>query len=151
MSEIIPYIWLGIIVFAAVVEIHAFAFVTVWFILPALISFTLSLLDINVWIQVLVFFVISVLLLVLSRTILKKSIKYDPSGYDYNYNSYDYIIGRPAIVTEEINNYKSTGTIRINGLVFPAESDDDDIIYESGLVVTVARINANGAQAVCSR
>jgi len=62
---------------------------------------------------------------------------------------YDSIVGKPAIVTQEINNYKDTGTVRIDGLTWVAKSDDDDIIYESGLVVTVVQID--GALAICSR
>ena len=58
-------------------------------------------------------------------------------------------IGRNAIVTQEINNFKNSGAVRINGLTWFAQSEDDDIIYESGLVVTVIRID--GVRAICSR
>jgi len=137
-----PYIWIGIVDFASIVEIHTFASVAVWFIPAALTSFTLSLTGIQVWIQALVFFIISLILLVFSKTVFRKSKRYKNSGSDS-------IIGKYAIVTEEINNYKETGTVRINGLTWIAKSDDDDIIYESGLVVTVVHID--GVEAICSR
>ena len=141
MSELMPYIWLGIIVFAAVVEIHTFAFVPVWFVPPALASFTFALAGITAWIQVIIFFALAFIFLVLSRTLFKKSRRSKPAR--------DPLVGRPAIVTQEINNHKDTGTIRINGLMWAAKSDDDDIIYESGLVVTVVQID--GSLAICSR
>jgi membrane protein implicated in regulation of membrane protease activity len=127
------------------VEIHTFAFVSVWFLPPALASFTLSLAGTSVWIQTAVFFGAASVLLILSRTVFRKSAKTAIPG------SYDYIIGKTAIVTQEINNYKDTGAVRINGLTWTAKSDDDDIIYESGLVVTVIDIDAEGTEAICSR
>ena len=144
MNEIMPYIWIGVIVFASVAEIYTFAHVSVWFIPSALIAFVLSLTGIHVWIQVLLFFIITLILLVLSRTIFKYFMKFKTNIADS-----DVIIGKNAIVTEEINNYKNTGIIRINGLVWTAKADENDVIYESGLVVTVVRID--GVKAVCSR
>ena len=135
-----PYLWIGVIVFAAVSEINTFVFVSAWFIPSAFIVFILSLTGIQVWVQVFIFFIITLILLVLSRTIFKKFIKYK--------NSIS-VIGQNAIVTEEINNYKNTGTVRINGHVWIAQAEEDDIIYESGLVVTVIYIESG--KAVCAR
>jgi hypothetical protein len=59
------------------------------------------------------------------------------------------VVGKNAIVTREINNYKNTGAVRIEGIERGARADDDDIIYESGLVVTIIR--ADGIQVICSR
>ena len=135
-----PYIWIGVIVFAAVSEINTFVFISVWFIPPAFTAFILSLTGIQVWIQVFIFFIITLILLVLSRTIFKKLKKFK------DLNS---VIGKNAIVTEEINNYKSTGTVRINGYVWAAKAEEDDIIYENGLVVTVIQIESG--KVVCAR
>ena len=99
---------------------------------------------VDVWIQVSVFFIIALILFTLSRTIFKKFIKFRRIN-----TSRGFVIGETAIVTEEINNYKNTGTVRINGAMLTAKSEDDNIIYESGLVVTV--IGTDGAKAVCSR
>ena len=142
MSEFMPYIWIGIVVFASVVEIHTFAFVSVWFVPPALASFALSLAGIQVWTQAAVFFAVSAVLLVLSRTLFRRTVRYRISNHDS-------IIGKNAIVTEEINNHKDTGAIRVNGLTWNAKADDGDVIYESGLVVTVVHID--GVEAICSR
>ena len=146
-----PYIWIGIIVFAAVAEIYTFVLVPVWFVPSAIAAVILSLTGFHVWVQVLVFFIISLILLVMSRTIFRKSIKSKtPVNINESFNSNPFsFIGKTAIVTQEINNYKNTGSVRIGGLEHSAKSDDDDIIYEIGLVVTIIR--TEGAQAVCSR
>ena len=149
MSEIMPYIWIGIIVFASVAELHTLAFAAVCFIPAAFAAFILSLTDtVEIWLQVLIFFISAFILFILSRTVFRKLIKYKPI---YNTSNADIIsvIGKTAIVTEEINNYKNTGAISINGFTWTAQSEEDDIIYESGLVVTV--IGAEGTQAICSR
>ena len=144
MNEIMPYIWIGIIVFAALAEIYTFALVTVWFIPSALTAFILSLTGFQIWHQVLVFFIITSVMLVLSRTFFRKFYKSRNTRASSNL-----LIGKSAIVTEEINNYKNTGIIRIDGIEWLAKADDDDIIYESGLVVTIIR--TDGVNFICSR
>ncbi|MCL2772786.1 MAG: NfeD family protein [Oscillospiraceae bacterium] len=140
-----PYIWIGIIVFASILELYTRAAAAFWFIPAALVSFILSLTGtVDVWTQVLVFFIIALILLILSRTIFKKFIKF--KAVSTNYNS---VIGKTAIVTEEINNFKNTGAVRINGATWTAKSEDDDIIYESGLVVSI--VGTDGVKAICSR
>lgn len=139
-----PYIWIGIIVFASVVELHTLALVSVWFIPAALVSFILSLIGIDVWIQVLIFFITTSVLLILSRLFFKNFIKFKTVS-----TNSDSVIGKTAIVTEEINNYKNTGAVRVNGLIWTAKAEDDNIIYETGLVVTVMRIE--GVKVICSR
>ena len=141
-----PYIWIGVIVFAFILKVHTFKIFPVWLIPSAFTAFVLSLIDIQVWLQVAAFFVITLVLLIFSRAIIKKPKK----RKNANINSRDdSLIGRNALVTEEINNYKNTGTIRINGLVWNAQSEDDGIIYESGLVVIILGIQ--GVNLICSR
>ena len=144
MNELMPYIWIGIIVFAALAEIYTLTLVAVWFIPSSVASFVLSLTGLQVWEQVFIFFIVTLILLILSRTVFRKFTKYKT----LNPNS-DLLVGKSAIVTQEINNYQNTGTVRINGLEWEAKTEEDDIIYESGLVVIV--VGLDGATAVCSR
>jgi len=147
LSEIMPYIWLGVILFAFILKVHTFKFFPAWFIPSAFASFIMSLLKIQVWFQAAAFFAATFILLIFSHLIYKNFI----SSKNINLNEIqaDSLIGRNAIVTEEINNYKNTGTIRINGLVWDAQAEDDDIIYESGLVVIILKID--GMRLICSR
>jgi len=144
LNEIMPYIWIGVIVFAAIAEIYTIARVTGWFIPSALASFVLSLTGFKVWLQVLVFFISASVMLVLSRTVFRKLIQTKTAAADP-----DSLTGKSAIVIQEINNYKNTGTVRADGLEWPAKSDEDDIIYETGLVVII--VGTEGACVICSR
>ena len=148
LSEIMPYIWIGVIIFASVAEIYTFALVSVWFVPSALAAFVLSLTGFQVWFQAAVFFIISFILLIISKIVFRKSRKQKSADSNFNPES-NPLIGRAAIVTQEINNYKNTGAIKIGEHEYSAKTDDDDIIYEIGLVVTIIRID--GVQAVCSR
>jgi len=146
LSEMMPYIWMGVIVFAAITKIHAFSFTPVLFIFSAFTAFVLSLTKYQVWVQVLIFFVMTLILIILSKTIFKRFIKIKSANINSTPNLF---IGKNALVTHEINNYKNTGAVRINGFSCSAQADDDDIIYETGLIVTVIRID--GEKAVCTR
>ena len=138
MREIMPYIWLGIIIFALIAGVNTRSRTPLWLIPPGLTAFILSVSGAAVWRQACIFFILAAILLILSRTFFKKIIKLK--------NPLD---GKAAIVTEEINNQKNTGEIRINGIAHTAKAEEDDIIYEAGIVVTV--IGLDGIKAVCTR
>jgi membrane protein implicated in regulation of membrane protease activity len=148
MAQLMPYIWIGVIVFAAAAEIHTLSFAAVLFVPPALLTFAMSLAGARIWLQAAVFFTAAAILLALSRTVFRKFIKRRNTLANANSRP-DAIIGKNAIVIHEINNYKNTGAIRINGFMWPAQAEEDGIIYESGLVVTI--IAVNGENAVCTR
>ena len=138
MRELMPYIWTAIILFSAVSGISTVSRAPLRLIPAGLVSFILSLSGAAVWRQVLLFFILAPVLFILFRAFSKK-INKRPG----------LIIGSAAIVTEEINNLKETGLIRINGLAHSARAEENDVIYEKGLVVTVVEID--GTTAVCSR
>lgn len=144
LAQFIPYIWIAIIICAAVVELLTLTLVSVWFIPGAVITFIMSLFSIQTWVQVLVFVIISSVMLILSRTIFKKFIKFrsEPTNSES-------LIGKTAIVTEEINNMSGLGAVRINGLEWSAKSEQNDVIYEKGIIVTVEKIE--GVKLICSR
>ena len=58
------FVWLGVIALAIIVEASTSALVSIWFIPSAIISFILALCKVDLWIQIVVFFVASALLLI---------------------------------------------------------------------------------------
>ena len=145
MREMMPYIWIGIIIFAAALKLGTRSLMPVWLIPAGLSAFVLSLLETHVWLQALIFFAMTAILLVASKIFMKKIKKIKKMTKALAAG----ITGQTAIVTEEINNYRNKGAIRINGLAVSAKTEDDDVIYETGLIVTV--ISVEGGKAVCSR
>lgn len=52
----------------------------------------------------------------------------------------DRIIGKECIVTQDINNIKGTGTVKVEGLEWSARSQDDTAIIGEGQKVTIVQI-----------
>ena len=142
MREIMPYIWIGIIIFSAAAGVNTASRAQLRIIPAGLAAFVFSLAGAEVWQQAVIFFILAPVFLVLSHALLRKIAKLRTPAASR-------IVGRTAIVTQEINNYKQTGEIRLNGAVHAARAEESDIIYEPGLVVTVIRLE--GLKAVCTR
>ena len=149
LSEIFPYLWICIGIAAAIVEVLTLSKLAVCFVPAGLLVFFLSVFKIAVWIQVAVFIIISLIAIILSRIILKKSQKFLKSGEPRGKWEYKNLIGKTAIVTEEIDSSKNTGSVRINGMIWTAQAEDANELYENGIIVTVMDID--GECLICSR
>ena len=112
-------IWLVITVLALIIEGSTAGLTTIWFAVAAAISFVLSLFSINVYVQIIVFFVVSILLLVLTRPLIAKTLVKQKEK-----TNADKIIGAKALVIEEINELAGTGQIKISGMVWSAKSPE---------------------------
>ncbi|MBE6718672.1 MAG: NfeD family protein [Ruminococcaceae bacterium] len=145
MLEYMPYIWAAVILIAIYVESITADLVTIWFIPAGILALVLSVLpfDIAVWVQVLVFFALALVLVTLSTTIFKKSLKRSPIVP----TNLDLIIGKDAIVTETINNIEGKGAVKVGGKEWSAVTEDNSIIIEKNELVTVKQIR--GVKLVC--
>lgn len=81
-----------------------------------------------------VFIAVSAGLLALLRPVLKKYLRVKPTK-----TNADRLVGQEALVTEEIDNLRETGAIRINGVLWTAKSADDTQI-PIGTRVVIERI-----------
>lgn len=149
VSEFIFYLWIGIGIAAAIVEVLTLKKIAIWIVPAGLIAFLLAFLEIDVWIQTCVFIIISLISIGLSIGIQKKSKKFIKSNEAQKLWEYKNLIGKTAIVTEEIDSSKNTGSVRINGTIWTARSEDEEELYESGLVVTITSID--GDSLICSK
>ena len=132
-------VW-GIIFAAAVVaEIVTFQLVTIWFAAGALGAFIAAALGAPVYVQAIIFTVLSALLLVVTRPILKnlKVRNVLPTNADGE-------VGKLAVVTEDIDNTGDTGRVKIGGVNWRARSSADEHI-EKGTSVRVTAIEGTTA------
>ena len=109
------YIWLAAIIVFLLVEAGTVALVSIWFA--------------GVPVQLAVFVLSSGLLLALMWPLAKKRI----NGRHVRTNA-DRLIGREVLVTEQIENLKETGEIKVNGVLWTAVSADGSVIPEGSLV-----------------
>ncbi len=127
--------WAILLMLFSVVEIITPQMTTIWLAIgsAAAIGVSFALPD-WIWLQVLVFVVVSVVLLALTRKISKRILKYNvvPTNADR-------CIGQQAVVTEGINNLLGKGQVNIKGAIWTARAEKDEEIPE-GTLVSVVRI-----------
>ena len=129
---LILWIVLGVLFF--VVEVATSQIVTIWFAIGAVGAIFASVLGCNTIVQIIVFSVIALITLLIARPYMKKFTKTNVQP-----TNADMCIGSKAIVTEEINNTKGTGQVKVKGAVWSARSFDDNIIVKD-TIVTVESI-----------
>lgn len=119
------------------------ALVTIWFAIGALGATLAALAGLGFIWQLSIFVVVSALLLMLTRPLvrrLRKNAAPDPTE--------EYDIGKTAIVIEGIDNELGVGRVKLDGVDWAARSADGGAITE-GAVVTVRKID--GAKLIVTR
>lgn len=126
--------WLAVFVLLIVIELATMGLTTIWFAGGAVAGFIVSMLGANVVIQAVVFFVVSIVLLIFTRPFAVRYINSNKTK-----TNIDGLIGQEALVLEEINNIRETGCARLEGKEWTARSVDDTVI-PADTVVIVERI-----------
>lgn len=125
------YVWLVVAVIMAIVELVSFGLISVWFVIGALAAFVSALFGANVYIQTIVFIVISVIFLLIFRPI---ALKYR----NKNQSEEPTLVGKQGIVIEEINNELLSGRVELDDHVsWIARSADGSVISKDEQVVVV--------------
>ena len=127
--------WLVAIIVLGIVEAVTVGLVTIWFALGALAALISSLFGGPLWLQILLFFVVTTVSLITTRPLVKKYF----SKSSHKPTNADMVIGEMAQVTEAINNIEGTGAVKCQGKEWSARSENGEIIVE-GAIVTVVNI-----------
>lgn len=130
MSEVT--IWLAVLVVCVGIEIATMGLTTIWFAGGALVSAILAALNAPLWLQIVAFFVVSLILLYLTRPV---AVKY--FNKDRVKTNVESLIGRQAIVISEIDNLQGIGQVTVGGQEWSARSVKDDVQLPVGSVVVV--------------
>lgn len=135
--------WAAVAVASLIIEALTAELVSCWFAPSAIVSMILSTFVSSFWIQLIVFLVLSVLLLVFARRLVKKRLEAKASKTDLNADS---LIGHTGVVQETVNNIAETGSVKIRGLVWTARALNEKEI-PAGTIVTVREIQ--GVKLIC--
>lgn len=135
MNEVMIF-WLVFLIIAIVAELISLGLTTIWFAGGALVAIFAALLHAPIWLQVILFFAVSLLLLFFTRPI---AVKY--FNKDRVKTNAESIVGRQAIVTGEIDNLQGIGQVTVGGQEWSARSCDDKMRIAVGSVVNVVAIN----------
>lgn len=134
MSEVT--IWLAVLVVCVGIEIATMGLTTIWFAGGALVSAILAALNAPPWLQIVAFFVVSLILLYLTRPV---AVKY--FNKDRVKTNVESLIGRQAIVISEIDNLQGIGQVTVGGQEWSARSVKDDVQLPVGSVVVVRSVS----------
>lgn len=126
--------WFAVLVFSLILESSTVAVVGIWFAFGALAAMIASLCHAWVWLQLLLFFAVSCLLLAALRPITRKYL--NPRLTKTNVDS---VIGTPGIVLSRIDNIRATGQVKLGSMEWSARSTSGDPI-EVGTRIKADRI-----------
>lgn len=133
MDKII-FLWLILLIIFVVIEAATVNLTTIWFAGGALVALIFSLCGLNLIWQVAAFLLVTILLLIFTKPIVQKY--FNNKLIPTNINA---MMGKQALVTEQIDNVHETGAIQVDGLTWTARAVDQQII-EVGSVVEVMEV-----------
>ena len=126
--------WFVLMCVFLVMEANTVSLVSVWFAAGSLAALIVSLLSGQLWLQIFVFFVVSVVTLAALRPVLRKY--FTPKLHKTNV---DAVVGATGKVIEPIDNIQSIGRVKIGGMEWSARSSSGERIPE-GTIVLVDRV-----------
>ncbi|MBQ7956059.1 MAG: NfeD family protein [Lachnospiraceae bacterium] len=128
--------WLVLLVVLILIELATMGLTTVWFAGGALVAAIVAGFNGPLWLQIIVFVIVSLALLVFTRPI---AVKY--FNKDRVKTNSESLIGKQAIVISEIDNLEGIGQVTVGGQEWTARSLDDAVKLPVGAVVYIRAIN----------
>lgn len=129
-------VWLIVAGFFFILEMATTGFLVCWLGVGALLAMFLSFVIDNVVLQVVVFAIASIILILLTKPLVKKFV--DKKTIPTNIDS---IIGKEGMVTETIDSVKGVGQVKLSGEIWSAKSLIENEVIEKDTRVTVKKID----------
>ena len=130
--EYIGWAWLIIVAACVIIEASTMGLTTIWFAIGALVAWFIHLTGANLQVQIVVFLLVSIVCLVLTRPIAVRKLNVGKAK-----TNLDSLIGETAKVETTINNFNNEGYVKTKGQIWSARSMDDEIIEKDELVVII--------------
>ncbi|WMJ21888.1 NfeD family protein [Paludicola sp. MB14-C6] len=133
--------WAVLTIALVCAEIGTVQMIAIWFGAGSLAAFVSAFFGISFQLQIIIFITVSIILLILTRPIVKKYTK----GKHIATNA-DSIIGKTCVVIEKIDNLRNTGRVHVNGLDWTARAQEDTDTFEVDSVCVV--VDIQGVKAI---
>lgn len=127
-------LWLVLMVVFLIVEAATVTLASIWFAGGALAALAVSLLGVDIWVQVAAFLLVSSALLAALRPLAKKYLTPKVTA-----TNIDAIIGSTGLVTESVENLNAAGQVKLGAMYWTARSTTGETIPQ-GTKVRVDRI-----------
>ena len=135
MSEMVT-LWLVVLIVSIGVEVASLGLTSIWFAGGAVVAVIVAAVHGPVWLQILLFFAVSLLLLFFTRPV---AVRY--FNKDRVRTNVESMIGRQAIVTSEIDNLQGIGQVTVGGQEWSARTEADGMNLQPGTVVDIVAVN----------
>lgn len=129
------YFWLIAMIVFIILELPTMGITTIWFALGALVALAVAALSGPLWLQIIVFLFVSLITLICFR---KAIVSFFNKNREVT--NAESLIGKNAIVTEEISNLLSVGQVIVGGQEWTARSVKDEVVLKKGEVVVIRAI-----------
>ena len=128
-------VWLIAVAVFLIIEGIVPGLVSIWFAAGSLAALLAAMVGAPVWLQAVWFLLVSVAALALTRPLAKKYVnaRTQPTNADR-------ILGKECVVREAIDNIQGTGAVAVDGKVWTARMEADDLSAAVGEIVVARRI-----------
>ena len=128
-TDMMTIIWIAAMVIFGVVEAVTVGLASIWFVVGSVAGLIAAICGGPVWLQIALFFVVSIVALSATRPLVTKLMKKDIKP-----TNADRVLGGSARVTERIDNDVPTGAVYIDGKTWSARSSTGEIIEPDAMV-----------------
>ena len=128
-DQVMTIVWTAAIILFGIVEAVTAGLVSIWFVGGALAALISAFVGAPLWLQIVLFLVVSAVALAMTRPLLKKI-----TTANMEATNADRVLGTVAKVTETIDNENSVGAVYVDGKTWTARSVDETIIAAGSLV-----------------
>lgn len=128
-------VWLAVAIVLLVVEIVTLGLTTIWFAGGALVACIAAALQADFLVQIVLFLVVSVLLLFFTRPVAMRYMNKNRTK-----TNSESLMGKEAVVLQEINNLKASGQVQVNGIEWTARAEKMEDVIEKGAIVCIKKI-----------
>jgi membrane protein implicated in regulation of membrane protease activity len=131
-TDMSTIVWIAAIVIFGVVEAATAGLTSIWFVLGSVAALIVAICNGPIWLQISLFFVVSIVTLAATRPLVAKLMKKDIKP-----TNADRVLGGLARVTERIDNDVPTGAVYIDGKTWSARSSSGESIEPDAMVRVV--------------
>ena len=125
-------IWIAAMVIFGVVEAITVGLTSIWFVVGSVAGLIAAICGGPIWLQLALFFVVSIVCLAATRPLVKKLLHKDVTA-----TNADRVLGQTARVTENIDNAVPTGAVYVGGMTWTARSESGQPIPRNAQVKIV--------------
>lgn len=133
-TDMIPVIWVAVMVVFGALEAATVGLTSIWFVVGGLGGLIASMLGAEIWLQLVVFFVLSIGCMLAARPLVAKYINQSTTP-----TNADRVLGATARVTEAIDNAVPVGAVYVDGKTWSARSEHGTTIA-AGTMVRILRM-----------